>query len=66
MQIRSPMPNGDVMVSFRVLNLLIVIDKETARLHGNIRTSALVINTIVICFQMEMYWCLLTDFMGRM
>ena len=25
----SPMPNGDIMVSFRVLNLLIVIDKET-------------------------------------
>ena len=25
----SPMPNGDIMVSFRVLNLLIVIDKKT-------------------------------------
>ncbi len=25
----SPLPNGDVMVSFRVLNLLIVIDRET-------------------------------------
>ena len=28
----SPLPNGDVLISFRVLNLLIIVDKETRKI----------------------------------